>query len=68
MYCQLPYYIELSKLNWNLHDFYFIGIDYVTRDNFLGELDNGVVLCHLAQTISETAKTAVYRGIAKGVS
>lgn len=42
------------------------GIDYISRDNFFGELDNGVVLCHLAQIICEQAKCAIDAGFAKG--
>jgi hypothetical protein len=40
----------------------------MNRNNFLGELDNGVVLCHLAQVICDKAKYAVDTGHAKGVS
>ncbi|KAJ8964122.1 hypothetical protein NQ314_005118 [Rhamnusium bicolor] len=43
------------------------GIDYINRDNFLNELDNGVVLCHLAQVICESAKRAIGAGFIKGV-
>ncbi|KAJ8980897.1 hypothetical protein NQ317_011197 [Molorchus minor] len=39
------------------------GIDYINRDNFLGELDNGVVLCHLAQIICENARRAINSGL-----
>lgn len=43
------------------------GIDYINRDNFLTELDNGVVLCHLAQLICNQAKDTIKSGLAKGV-
>lgn len=47
---------------------FFTGIDYINRENFLTELDNGVVLCHLAQVITEQAKAAIKAGIVKGVN
>ncbi|CAH1100957.1 unnamed protein product [Psylliodes chrysocephalus] len=43
-----------------------LGIDYINKDNFLDELDNGVVLCHLAQVIRKSVKNAIDKGIAKG--
>lgn len=43
-----------------------LGIDYVSRDNFLQELDNGVILCHLAQIIAERAQFAIEMGTYKG--
>ncbi|XP_071055937.1 growth arrest-specific protein 2-like isoform X2 [Onthophagus taurus] len=43
-----------------------LGIHYLTRDNFLTELDNGAVLCHLAQHIQEKAKIAIDAGFLKG--
>lgn len=46
---------------------FVIGIDYITRNNFLTELDNGVILCHLAQQISERAKGLIEAGLIKGV-
>lgn len=48
--------------------FVFAGIDYINRENFLTELDNGVVLCHLAQIICNEARAAVEAGLVKGVS
>ncbi|KAG5868660.1 hypothetical protein JTB14_015668, partial [Gonioctena quinquepunctata] len=41
-------------------------IDYINKDNFLAELDNGVVLCHLAQLICENMKRAMAKGLVKG--
>ncbi|KAK9686051.1 Calponin homology (CH) domain [Popillia japonica] len=43
-----------------------LGIDYINRENFLADLDNGVVLCHLAQVIQERAKLAIDAGLSKG--
>ncbi|CAG9864179.1 unnamed protein product [Phyllotreta striolata] len=43
-----------------------LGVDFINKDNFLEELDNGVVLCHLAQIIGESVKNAINKGIAKG--
>jgi hypothetical protein len=48
--------------------FCFPGIDYITGENFLDMLDNGVVVCHLAQVIQERAKQFVDMGSVKGVS
>jgi hypothetical protein len=45
-----------------------IGIDYITGENFLDMLDNGVVVCHLARVIQERAKQVVDIGSVKGVS
>lgn len=59
---------QLDPLKEDLADWLnkTLAIDYITRDNFLGELDNGVVLCHLAQTIHERAKIAIDAGLIKG--
>lgn len=46
----------------------FTGIDYITGENFLDMLDNGVVVCHLAQVIQDRAKQVVDVGSVKGVS
>lgn len=58
----------IRKINDVLRFAFVTGIDYITRDNFLAELDNGVVLCHLAQIVQEQAKIAIAAGLAKGVS
>lgn len=47
---------------------YLTGIEYINRDNFLTELDNGVVLCHLAQMVCDSAKQAFAAGLVKGVT
>lgn len=59
---------QLDPLKEDLADWLnkSLGIDYINRDNFLAELDNGVVLCHLAQVICETAKRAAGAGLIKG--
>jgi hypothetical protein len=59
---------QLDPLKEDLADWInkTLGIDYMSRNNFLGELDNGVVLCHLAQVICDKAKYAVDTGHAKG--
>jgi len=44
------------------------GIDYITGENFLDMLDNGVVVCHLARVIQERAKQVIDIGSVKGVS
>ncbi|KAJ4450866.1 hypothetical protein ANN_02298 [Periplaneta americana] len=44
------------------------GIDYITGENFLDMLDNGVIVCHLARVIQERAKQVVDMGSVKGVS
>jgi hypothetical protein len=44
------------------------GIDYITGENFLDMLDNGVVVCHLARVIQERAKQVIDMGSVKGVS
>jgi hypothetical protein len=61
---------QLDPLKEDLADWInkTLGIAYMSRNNFLGELDNGVVLCHLAQVICDKAKYAVDTGHAKGVS
>ncbi|XP_023722379.1 growth arrest-specific protein 2 isoform X2 [Cryptotermes secundus] len=43
-----------------------LGIDYITGENFLDMLDNGVVVCHLARVIQERAKQVVDIGSVKG--
>lgn len=59
---------QLDPLKEDLADWLnkTLAIDYVTRDNFLSELDNGVVLCHLAQVIQDRARTAIETGRSKG--
>ncbi|KAL0272959.1 UNVERIFIED_CONTAM: hypothetical protein PYX00_005750 [Menopon gallinae] len=49
--------LKKSKIN---------GIEYITGDNFLDMLDNGVILCQLAKVIRERAQHAVYNGLHKG--
>jgi hypothetical protein len=44
------------------------GIDYITGENFLDMLDNGVVVCHLARVIQERAREVTDMGSVKGVS
>ncbi|GFG33252.1 hypothetical protein Cfor_04560 [Coptotermes formosanus] len=43
-----------------------LGIDYITGENFLDMLDNGVVVCHLARVIQERAKQVIDMGSVKG--
>ncbi|XP_030755481.1 growth arrest-specific protein 2-like isoform X2 [Sitophilus oryzae] len=59
---------QLDPLKEDLADWLnkMLGIDYINRDNFLSELDNGVVICHLAQIICEAAKRASKAGLVKG--
>lgn len=47
--------------------FIFTGIEYITGDNFLDMLDNGVILCQLARVIHERAQHAIDNGLHKGV-
>lgn len=59
----------INRCKYFLNSVIFVtGITYIGRDNFLEELDNGVVLCHLAQVICENAKQAIHSGLVKGVS
>lgn len=66
--------LEISKhFFYYLENYYcqiisFLGIHYLTGDNFLQELDNGAVLCHLAQFIKAKAKMAIAGGLTKRVS
>jgi len=48
--------------------FLSVGIEYITGDNFLDMLDNGVILCQLARVIHERAQHAYNNGLFKGVS
>ncbi|XP_076252775.1 growth arrest-specific protein 2-like isoform X2 [Rhynchophorus ferrugineus] len=59
---------QLDPLKEDLADWLnkTLGIDYINRDNFLSELDNGVVICHLAQMICEAAKKAANAGLMSG--
>ncbi|XP_074038884.1 growth arrest-specific protein 2 isoform X2 [Leptinotarsa decemlineata] len=59
---------QLDPLKEDLADWLnkTLGVDYITKDNFLAELDNGVVLCHLAQGICDTIKQTVANGLIKG--
>ncbi|XP_072382037.1 growth arrest-specific protein 2-like isoform X2 [Diabrotica undecimpunctata] len=59
---------QLDPLKEDLADWLnkTLGIDYINKDNFLDELDNGVVLCHLAQMITEGVKKAIDKGLVKG--
>lgn len=43
-----------------------LGVDYITGENFLDMLDNGVVVCHLARAIQERAKHVIDIGSVKG--
>ncbi|XP_066147189.1 growth arrest-specific protein 2-like isoform X1 [Euwallacea fornicatus] len=56
---------QLDPLKEDLADWLnkTLRIDYLSRDNFLSELDNGVVLCHLAQIICDKAKKMVNSGL-----
>ncbi|KAJ8922609.1 hypothetical protein NQ315_007641 [Exocentrus adspersus] len=57
---------KFSSISDCFSSIFVSGIDYINRDNFLNELDNGVVLWHLAQIICETAKQNVKDGKVKG--
>lgn len=61
---------QLYPLQEDLADWInkILGIDYITGENFLDILDNGVVVCHLARVIQERAKQVVDMGSVKGVS
>ncbi|KAL1509860.1 hypothetical protein ABEB36_004535 [Hypothenemus hampei] len=58
---------QLDPLKEDLADWLnkTLDIDYINRDNFLTELDNGVVICHLAQVICDVAKRVVNAGVVK---
>ncbi|XP_018331620.1 growth arrest-specific protein 2-like isoform X2 [Agrilus planipennis] len=43
-----------------------LGICFLTGENLLSELDNGVILCHLAHVIHDQAVKMVDAGLAKG--
>ncbi|KAK9876511.1 hypothetical protein WA026_013885 [Henosepilachna vigintioctopunctata] len=62
--------LEFGTLKkWTSHDAIMSNnarIDYINRENFLTELDNGVILCHLAQVICDRAKCAIAAGLVKG--
>ncbi|XP_057669640.1 growth arrest-specific protein 2-like [Diorhabda carinulata] len=59
---------QLDPLKEDLADWLnkTLGIEYINKDNFLEELDNGVVLCHLAQIITGEVKKALDKGLVKG--
>ncbi|XP_044254422.1 GAS2-like protein 2 [Tribolium madens] len=58
---------QLDPLKEDLADWMNKTLDVnVNRNNFLSDLDNGVVLCHLAQVICDKAKYAIDTGHAKG--
>ncbi|XP_060530954.1 growth arrest-specific protein 2-like isoform X2 [Cylas formicarius] len=59
---------QLDPLKEDLADWLnkILEIDYINRENFLDELDNGVIVCHLAQAICDAAKRAVRSGSLKG--
>jgi hypothetical protein len=61
-------YDEFPEWYWNICSLCFTGIDYITGENFLDMLDNGVIVCHLAQVIQERAKQVVNIGSPKSVS
>ncbi|XP_048526090.1 growth arrest-specific protein 2 isoform X2 [Dendroctonus ponderosae] len=58
---------QLDPLKEDLADWLnkTLGTDYINRDNFLTELDNGVVICHLAQLICDTARRTASSGLGK---
>ncbi|CAH1393532.1 unnamed protein product [Nezara viridula] len=41
-----------------------LGLNYITASNFIDVLDNGAILCHLAQIIQEKANEAIKSGTA----
>nr|XP_024214775.1 growth arrest-specific protein 2 [Halyomorpha halys] len=43
-----------------------LGLNYITASNFIDVLDNGAILCHLAQIIQEKANEAIKTGVANG--
>ncbi|CAG9823082.1 unnamed protein product [Phaedon cochleariae] len=59
---------QLDPLKEDLADWLnkTLSIDYLNKDNFLDELDNGVVLCHLAQVVCDLIRKVVATTGGKG--
>lgn len=61
--------MHFCTLNFlKLYVLLFPGITYLTGENFLDVLDNGVELCQLAAVIHDRAREALDQGLIVGVS